>query len=152
MKIEQRITQLGLKLQECPQAAAQYVPYIVSGKYIFTAGQTPKIGTELKYIGKVGRDIEIAEAYKAAELCALRCVSVLKASISDLDKIKRIIKVVGYVNSTEDFTLHPKVINGASNVLEAIFGDKGKHARVAIGVNSLPGGAPVELELIAEIQ
>ena len=151
MNIEKRIAKLGLTLQDCPQAAAQYVPYLVSGNYVFTAGQTPKIGTDLQYKGKLGRDISLEDGYKAAELCALRCISVLKASVTDLDNIKRIIKVVGYVNATEDFTQHSKVINGVSNLLESVFGEKGKHTRVAIGVSSLPGGAPVEVELIAEI-
>ncbi len=152
MNIEKKIEELGYKLSIPPKPLAAYVPIIKIGGLIFTAGQLPIVNGELKYSGKIPLTISEEEGIKAAEICAINCLSAIKAGIDDLDKIVRIAKVTVFVNSTEDYTKHPIIANGASELLVKIFGDKGKHARSAIGVSSLPLNSPVEVELIAEIK
>ena len=148
---EQRIKTLGLTLPDVPASIANYVPAVRSGQLVFLAGQIPR-GTDGKYLsGKVGRDYTEAQAADAARTCAVQLLAVLKAELGDLGKVKRIVRVGGFVNCTEDFTTQSKVVNGASDLLVAVFGEAGKHARAAVGVNSLPAGAPVEIELIAEL-
>ncbi|MCT4620258.1 MAG: RidA family protein [Marinisporobacter sp.] len=152
MEIEKRLEILKIKLPPCPEPAAVYVPAVLSEQFIFVAGQTPKNGKELLYKGKVGRDLSTEDGYEAAKICILRAISAIKYYVGDLDKIEGIVKLTGYVNCCEDFEKHSLVINGASELLEKIFGEKGKHARVAIGTNSLPGNAAVEIELIGKIK
>ncbi|MDI1248562.1 MAG: RidA family protein [Lacunisphaera sp.] len=148
---EQRLAALGLALPEIPAAIANYVPAVRSGPLVFLAGQIAR-GPDGKFLaGKVGRDCTEAEAAAAARVCALQLLAVLKAQVGELSRVKRIVRVGGFVNCTEDFTAQPKVVNGASDLLVAVFGAAGKHARAAVGVNSLPAGAPVEIELIAEV-
>lgn len=151
MNIEKKIEKLGYKLSVPPKPLASYMPVIKTGKFIFTAGQIPMVEGQLKYSGKVPTTISQEDAIQAAEICALNCLSVIKSEIGDLDKIQKIIKVTVFVNSTEDYSNHPSVANGASELLVKIFGDAGKHARSAVGVSSLPLNAPVEVELIAEL-
>lgn len=151
MNIEKRIEELGFKLSTPPKPLAAYVTAVKSGKHVFTAGQLPIVDGELKYTGKVPQTISEDDAIKAAEICALNCLSVIKAEIGDLDKIERIVKLTVFVNSTDDYSKHPVIANGASELLVKIFGDAGKHARSAIGVSSLPLNAPVEVEMIAEL-
>jgi enamine deaminase RidA (YjgF/YER057c/UK114 family) len=118
---------------------------------VFLAGQIAR-GADGKFLaGKVGRDFTEAQGADAARTCALQLIAALKAEVGDLAKVKRIVKLTGFVNCIDDFTAQPKVINGASDLLVAVFGEKGRHARAAVGVNALPAGAPVEIELIAEI-
>lgn len=150
MNIESRLGALSIKLPPCPEPAASYVPGVLSGNLIFVSGQTPKKGKELVFKGKVGRELSIEEGKKAAEICILRGLSAAKSIIGSLDKIERIIKVTGYVNTYDNFTDHSVVIDGASELLEKILGEKGRHSRVAIGTNSLPGDAPVEIEMIIQ--
>jgi enamine deaminase RidA (YjgF/YER057c/UK114 family) len=152
MKIEERIIALGMELPNPPEPAAQYVPAVVCGELVFVAGQTPKDGTRLLYKGKVGRNLSIDEGKEAAKICAMRCISAVKGAIGDLDRVERIAQITGYVNSTDDFEKHSLVINGASELLEKVFGEKGKHSRVAVGMNSLPGNAAVELQMIVKIK
>lgn len=152
MNIEKRIEELGYKLSTPPKPLAAYVPAVKSGKWIFTAGQLPIVEGELKYSGKVPHTISEEDAIKAAEICALNCLSVIKAEIGDLDKIERIVKLTVFVNSTDDYAKHPAIANGASELLVKIFGDAGKHSRSAVGVSSLPLNAPVEVEMIAELK
>lgn len=148
---EQRLAALGLTLPEIPAAIANYVPAVRSGRLVFLAGQIAR-GPDGKFLaGKVGRNVTEAEAAVAARVCALQLLAVLKAEVGELSRVKRIVRVGGFVNCTEDFTAQPKVINGASDLLVAVFGDAGKHARAAVGVNALPAGAPVEVELVAEL-
>jgi enamine deaminase RidA (YjgF/YER057c/UK114 family) len=148
---EQRLAALGLALPEIPAAIANYVPAVRSGRLVFLAGQIAR-GPDGKFLtGKVGRDRTEAEGAAAARVCALQLLAVLKAEVGELSRVKRIVRVGGFVNCTEDFTAQPKVINGASDLLVAVFGDAGKHARAAVGVNALPAGAPVEVELVAEV-
>jgi enamine deaminase RidA (YjgF/YER057c/UK114 family) len=148
---EQRLAALGVVLPEVPAAIANYVPAVRSGQLVFLAGQIAR-GADGKFLtGKVGRDYTEAQAADAARTCAVQLLAVLKAEIGDLAKVKRIVRVGGFVNCTDDFTTQSKVVNGASDLLVAVFGEAGKHARAAVGVNSLPAGAPVEIELIAEV-
>jgi len=148
---EAKLAELGLTLPAVPTAIANYVPAVRSGNLVFLAGQIAK-GTDGKFIaGKVGRDFTEAQAAEVARTCAVQLLAALKAEVGDLSKVKRIVRVGGFVNCTDDFTAQSKVVNGASDLLVAVFGDRGRHARAAVGVNSLPAGAPVEIELIAEL-
>jgi enamine deaminase RidA (YjgF/YER057c/UK114 family) len=149
---ETRLAALGLALPVVPPVIANYVPAVRSGNLVFLAGQIAR-GADGKFLAaKVGRDFTEAQGADAARTCALQLIAALKAEVGDLAKVKRIAKVTGFVNCTDDFTAQPKIINGASDLFVAVFGEKGRHARAAVGVNSLPAGAPVEIELIAEIE
>jgi enamine deaminase RidA (YjgF/YER057c/UK114 family) len=144
----QRLAALGLTLPAVPPSIANYVP---SGKLIFLAGQIAR-GADGKFLtGKVGRELTEAQAAEAARTCVLQLLAVLQAELGDLARVQRIVRVGGFVNCTDDFTAQPKVVNGASDLLVAVFGPAGRHARAAVGVNALPAGAPVEIELIAEV-
>ncbi|MCH4888904.1 RidA family protein [Acidaminobacter sp. JC074] len=151
MNVESKLEKLKLELPEAPKAAAVYVPALVANSFVFISGQTPKNGSELLYKGKLGVDLGIEEGKKAAEVAILRALSLLKEEVGSLDKIKRIVKITGYVNSAPDFYNQSQVIDGASELLESVFGEIGKHTRVAIGSVALPGNAAVEVDLIAEI-
>jgi len=148
---DQRLAALGLVLPAVPAAVANYTPAVRSGNLVFLAGQIPR-GSDGKYLkGKVGHDFTEAQATAAARTCTLQLLAALKAEIGDLGRVKRIVRVGGFVNCTADFTAHPQVINGASDLLVAVFGESGRHARASVGVSSLPAGAPVEIELTAEV-
>ena len=147
----QRLAALGLTLPAVSPVIANYVPAVRSGNLVFLAGQVARGADGRILTGKVGRDLTEAQAAEAARTCALQLLAALQAEIGDLAKVRRIVRVGGFVNCTDDFTAQPKVVNGASDLLVAVFGDAGRHARAAVGVNSLPAGAPVEIELIAEI-
>jgi enamine deaminase RidA (YjgF/YER057c/UK114 family) len=149
--IEERIKELGYQLPETPKPVAAYVPALLVDNLVFTAGQIPLFNGEVKFKGKLGKDIMIDEGRKAAETCALNCLAAVKGVIRDLDKIEQIIKLTVFVNSTESFTSQPQVANGASELIEKIFGEKGKHVRSAVGVNELPLDAAVEIEMIVKI-
>lgn len=148
----QRLAALGITLPAVPTPIASYVPAVRSGSLLFLSGQIAR-GPDGQYLsGKVGRELTEAEGAAAARQCAIQLLAVLQAETGDLAKVKRIVRVGGFVNCAETFTAQPKVINGASDLLTAVFGDAGKHARTSVGVNSLPAGAPVEVELVAEIE
>jgi enamine deaminase RidA (YjgF/YER057c/UK114 family) len=156
MTPEEEISSLGLSIPNGRSTfLGSYIPITKTENLIFISGQIPidieSGNSGLKYKGKVGKDISIDEAQKAAIICCLNALFYLKNLIKDLDKIKKIIKLTGYVNCKEDFIDHPKVINGASDFLIKIFGEKGRHTRVAIGVNSLPLDAPVEIDFMIQI-
>ena len=149
---EQRLKELGIQLHAPAPAVANYVPAVRTGNLVFLAGHGP-LKPDGKYmIGKVGRDIDLEKAKEAARLTAIDLLSSLKAEIGDLNKVKRIVKVLGMVNSDESFTDQPQVINGCSDLLVSIFGDRGKHARSAVGIASLYLGIPVEIEMIVEVE
>jgi len=150
--IDQKISDLGYELSRGPAPLAEYIPAIQSGKTVYTAGQIPMESGSLQFSGKVGRDLTIGEAKKAAELCAVNGLRVIKSLIGDLNKIERILKVTVFVNSAEEFTEQPKVANGASELLFKIFGEKGRHVRSAVGVNELPINSAVEVEMIVELK
>lgn len=149
--IEERLKDLNIELPEAPKPLAAYIPAKQAGQLIFTAGQLPMVNGELFLKGLLGQDVEIEDANKAARICTLNGLAAIKGLIGDLDKIKQIVRVVGYVASVPNFTQQPAVINGASELLLEIFGDKGKHARSAVGMAVLPLNASVEVELTVEV-
>lgn len=152
MSYEKKVKELGLTLPETPKPVAAYVPGVKVDKYIYTAGQIPFVDGELKYKGKAGKDVTTEDAYEAAKICALNCLSIVKTLAGSLDNVEKIVKVVGFVNSAEGFTDQPKVINGASELIGEIFGEAGAHARSAVGVSELPIGATCEVELIVKVK
>jgi enamine deaminase RidA (YjgF/YER057c/UK114 family) len=150
-KIEQRIIDLGFLLPETAKPLAAYIPAVQSGNLVFTSGQLPMIAGNLAETGKVGGSVSPERAKELATVCALNALAAVKTVIGDLDKIKRIVKVVGFVSSVPEFSGQPAVVNGASEFLGEVFGEKGIHARSAVGVAVLPLDAPVEIELIVEV-
>ncbi len=151
-EIEARLNELGIELPEAPGAAANYVPYVVTGNLVFVAGQVPLVDGELKYLGQVGKDIELEEAQAAARVCGLNIIAQIKAACDgDLDRVVRCVKLGGFVNSSDGFDRQPWVINGASDLIAEVFGDKGRHARFAVGANALPLGVSVEIDAVFEI-
>jgi len=151
VSVNQRLQDLGIVLPEVAKPAGAYLPAVVSGNLVFTAGQIPLVDGKLVATGKVGKEITQEQAKDIARICALNAVAAVRGAIGDLDRVKRIVKVVGFVASTPDFTQQPFVLNGASELLQQIFGDDGIHARSAVGVAVLPLDAPVEVELVVEI-
>ncbi|MFD9814013.1 RidA family protein [Streptomyces sp. NPDC059080] len=149
--VEARIAELGLKLPEVVPPLATYQPAVRSGNYVFTSGQLPMVDGALPATGKVGADVTPEAAKELAATCALNALAAVKSVIGDLDRIQRVVKVVGFVASAPDFTGQPGVVNGASELLGEILGDKGVHARSAVGVAVLPVDAPVEVEIQVEI-
>ncbi|HLS88528.1 MAG TPA: RidA family protein [Sphingobacteriaceae bacterium] len=152
MSLEQRLREMGLELPAVPAPVAAYIPGVRSGQLIFTSGQLPMVQGELRYKGRLGENLTVEEGYEAARICALNALAVVKELAGDLAAVERIVKVVGYVNSTDDFTQQPQVINGASELLGELLGEAGRHARAAVGVNTLPLGAAVELEMIVQVR
>lgn len=151
-KIDARLKELGITIPEGVAPAGNYVPAVRSGNLVFVAGQIPLEGGKPQFIGKLGREFKVEDGQKAARLCAINIISQLRAALGgDLDKVKRIVRVGGFVNAVPDFTDQPQVINGASDLLVQIFGEAGKHARAAVGVSSLPRGVAVEVEAVAEV-
>jgi enamine deaminase RidA (YjgF/YER057c/UK114 family) len=150
-EIEARLKSLGVELPPVPAPAANYVPFVISGRQIFVSGQIPVTPEGVKYVGKVGREISVEDGQKAAMICAINILAILKSAAGDLDKIGRIVKLVGFVNGAPDFIEPQKIVNGASDFLVAVLGEKGRHARSAIGVGTLPFGVAVEVEAIAEL-
>ena len=151
-KVENRLSELGLLLPEAPKPVAAYIPAKQSGKLVFTAGQLPMVNGELISKGFLGQEVAIEDAIKAARVCTLNALAAIKGVIGDLDRIKQIVRVVGYVASIPTFTQQPAVVNGASELLLEIFGDAGKHARSAVGMAVLPLNASVEIELTVEVE
>ncbi len=149
--IEQRLIELDIELPAAAAAVANYVPAVLSGNMLYTSGQITLWNGERRHIGKLGADISADEGQAAARLCALNIIAQAKAALGDLDRVTRVVKLVGFVNSTPDFVDQPKVINGASDLMAEVFGDKGRHARSAVGVASLPLGVAVEIEAILEV-
>jgi enamine deaminase RidA (YjgF/YER057c/UK114 family) len=146
-----RLAELGLELPPVLAPLAAYVPAARSGSLVFTAGQLPMVAGALPMTGKVGGEVRADEAYELARTCALNALAAIHALVG-LDNVARVIKVVGYVACTPDFTGQPGVINGASELLRSVFGDAGQHARSAVGVLALPMDAPVEVELVVELR
>jgi enamine deaminase RidA (YjgF/YER057c/UK114 family) len=147
----ERMKASGIELPPCPRPAGAYAPGKVFGSLAFASGQTPTRDGVPAYRGRVGTELGLEDGYAAARLAALNCVAELEAVCGDLRRVESILKVNGYVAASEEFEEQPAVVNGASDLLRAIFGDPGVHARTAIGVQSLPGGAPVEVELVASL-
>lgn len=151
-RIEKRLAELGVTLPEVVAPLAAYVPTARTGNLVFTAGQLPFVAGKLPATGKVGADVDADTAKSLARTCALNAIAAIHAEIGDLDRVRRVVKVVGFVASDPSFTGQPGVINGASEFLGEVFGDQGKHARSAVGVAVLPMDAPVEVEVIVEVE
>jgi len=150
--VDKRLSELGIDLPEPSAPAANYIPYVVSGNLIFVSGQITMSGGELKYLGKIGDGLGIDDGYQAARICAINLLAQVKVACGgDLDRVKQVVKLGGFVNCAPDFTDQPKVINGASDLMVEVFGDAGKHARFAVGAPSLPLGIAVEVDGIFQI-
>jgi enamine deaminase RidA (YjgF/YER057c/UK114 family) len=149
---EEKLAALGLSLPAIPPPAANYVNAVRTGNLLFLAGKGPNT-PDGKYItGKVGLDLTVEQGYEAARSVALNQLAVLKSELGELSKVKRIVKVLGMVNATAEFTNHPEVMNGFSDLMVEVFGEKGKHARSSVGMISLPRNIAVEIELIVEVE
>jgi enamine deaminase RidA (YjgF/YER057c/UK114 family) len=149
---EAKITELGIKLSEPSAPVANYVNAVRTGNLIFLSGKGPKKADGENITGKLGADLSIEQGYKAARITGINQLSVLKAELGNLNKVKRIVKVLGMVNCTPDFTDQPKVVNGYSDLMVEVFGERGKHARAAVGMGSLPGNIAIEVEMIVEVE
>jgi len=151
-KTDARLAELGITLPAAAAPAANYIPYVVSGNLVFVSGQVTFLNGELQYLGKVGADLSVEDGYHAARLCALNLIAQVKEACGgDLDRVVRTVKLGGFVNCGPDFNDHPKVINGASDLMAEVFGDAGRHARFAVGAPSLPLGVATEVDGIFEI-
>ena len=150
---EENIKQLGIEIPDMPNALANYVPYKLSDSIVYVSGQAPVMNGELIYKGKVGNDISIDDGIRAAELCCINIISILKESIDgDWNRLDNFLKLGGFVNCNSDFVDQPQIINGASDLLVKIFGEQGKHSRFAVGSNSLPMNISVEIDAIIKIK
>ena len=150
---EENIKNLGLKIPELPKALANYVPYKIVGKTMYISGQAPVKNGELIYKGKVGSDISVEDGIEAARLCVINIIAAVKTGLEgDWSKLDNFVKLTGYVNCQDTFTDQPKIINGASDMLVEIFGDQGRHSRVAVGSNALPLGIAVEIDAIVQLK
>lgn len=151
MTYEEKLTSLGLELPEAPKPVATYVPAVRTGNLLFLSGVLPMRNGQLAFTGKLGRDLTVPEGVEAAKIAILNALAIAKQELGSLDRITRVVKVVGHVASADGFAEQPQVLNGASDLLVAIFGDAGRHARVATGAAELPRGAAVEIEVILAV-
>ena len=152
MSVETNLAALGLELPEVATPAGAYVPAVIIGNLVFTAGQIPLVDGKLMAEGRLGAEISAEQGKEIAQRCALNAIAAVKSVLGDLERVKKVVKVVGFVASTPEFTAQPGVVNGASELLQAAFGDVGIHARSAVGVAVLPLNSPVEVELIVEFE
>jgi len=150
--INEKLVQLGITIPEAPSPLAAYVPGQVTGNFLYTSGQVALQNGALAYKGRIGADLSEEEGIVAARVCVLNCLGVAKKYLGDLDRIEQIVKLTVFVNCVEGYPNQPKIANGASELLVEIFGEKGKHARSAVGVSGLPLDSPVEIEMIALIK
>jgi enamine deaminase RidA (YjgF/YER057c/UK114 family) len=152
-RIVARLEELGIELPQPATPVANYVPFVRSGHAVFIAGQLPRRGLERPFVGKLGRDLGIEEGRAAARLCALQVVAHLSAALQgDLDRVARCVRLGGFVNSAPEFEGQPAVLDGASDLIVQIFGDAGRHARTAVGVNALPYDVAVEIDALFEVR
>jgi enamine deaminase RidA (YjgF/YER057c/UK114 family) len=151
MSVERRLKELGVELPSAATPVANYVPAVRSGNLVFLSGHGP-VGEDRLITGKLGADLTVEEGYQAARIVAIGLLGSLKALVGDLDKVRRIVKLLGMVNCDAAFRDHPRVIDGASDLLVEAFGDRGKHARSAVGMNALPFDIAVEIEMIVEVE
>jgi len=149
---EARLLELGIELPASSPPVANYVPAVRSGNLVFLSGMGPCGEMDAQRLGKLGAERSVKEGYRAARRTAVCLLAALKADVGDLKKVRRIVRVFGMVNATPDFTQHPQVINGASDLLVAVFGERGRHARAAVGMGSLPFNIPVEIEMLVELE
>ena len=153
MEIEKKLASLGLELPAPPKPAARYIPYVRVGNLLFVGGNIGRLnGQPLAYAGKVGDKVTLEQGYEMARNCALNHLAVIKSALGDLDRVERFVKLLGFVNVAPGFTKMPQVINGASDLFVELWGERGEHARAAVGVASLSNDAPVETEVIVQIK
>ena len=152
MHPEEKLRNLGLELDTPITPMARYVPAVRVGNLLFVSGHGPVRGGKVQFTGKVGRELTLEQGYEASRLTALAILATVKASLGDLGKVRRVVKLLGMVNCTEDFTRTPQVINGASELFGEVWGDRGQHARSAVGFQQLPSGMAVEIEAIFEVE
>lgn len=151
-RVEKKLAALGLELPEPPQPVGNYLPAARVGNLVFTSGQTARINGVRRYVGVVGQEVSQADAYLSARDATLNCLACVKQAVGSLDRVKRVVKVMGFVNAGREFDRQPAAIDGASDLLEKLFGEAGRHARSAIGLSSLPSNVSVEIELIVEVR
>ena len=152
-KIEARLAELGIELPDTPAPVANYVPGVRTGNLLYLSGIGPAARADgTSPVGKVGRDLTVEQGYEAARLTGLNIISRMKGELGDLDKVKRVVKMLGMVNSDPAFNQQPAVVNGCSDLMVEVFGDKGRHARSAVGLAALPNDIPVEIEVIVEVE
>ncbi len=152
MGAEAKLKELGLTLPEQSKPVANYLPAVRAGNLLFVSGHGPYNDGKIKTAGKVGQDLTVDEGYQVARNVTMNCLASIRVALGDLNKVKRFVKLLGMVNCTEDFKEQPKVINGCSDLLVELFGDAGKHARSAVGMQALPFAIPVEIEMIVEVE
>lgn len=151
MKVEAKLAELKLALPTAPAPVANYIRTVRAGNLLFVSGHGPQRDGKMQYTGKVGKDLTVEDGYKAAQLVCLNCLASVKSELGDLDRVKRVVKLLGMVNCASDFGQQPEVINGASDLLVQLYGDAGRHARSAVGMGSLPRNIAVEIEMILEV-
>ena len=152
-RYEEALAELGLTIPEVAAPVANFVPYVVTGNLVYISGQIPMQSGKIGFVGKLGRDFEVEQGREAARLCALNVLSVIRLACGgDLDRVARCVRLGGFINSADDFTSQPEVMNGASDLLVAVFGERGRHARTAVGVNALPRGVAVEVDAVFELR
>jgi len=151
MSVEQKLRELDIELPPAPPAVAAYQPWVRSGNLVFTSGQLPWCDGEITYTGKLGTDLSEADGYQAARLCCINAIAQLKTASGDLEKVRQIVRIEGYVHAGAGFRGHPQVLNGASDLVNEIFGERGQHTRLALGINEMPLNAAVQLAMTAEI-
>lgn len=149
---EARMQERGLSIPNIPPPAGAYVPAVQSGNLVFCSGQGPYKDGSLAYVGQVGSEVSLEDAYQAARIAGLNCLAEIRSVVGSINRISRVVQIRGFVNSAPDFHDQPKVVNGASELMLEIFGDSGQHARCALGTNNLPGNIPVEIEMVVEIE
>ncbi len=152
MKVEAKLAEMGLELPSAPKPVANYVRTVRTGSLLFVSGHGPYRDGKLQFLGKVGGNLTVEEGYQAARLVALNCLASVKEALGDLDRVKRVVKLLGMVNCPPEFGQQPEVINGASDLLVELYGDAGRHARSAVGMNALPRGIAVEIEMVLEVE
>jgi enamine deaminase RidA (YjgF/YER057c/UK114 family) len=152
MKVEAKLAEMRLELPSAPAPVANYIRTVRAGNLLFVSGHGPHRDGKMEYLGKLGKDLSVEEGYKAAQLVCLNCLASVREELGDLDRVKRVVKLLGMVNCTPDFERQPQVINGASDLLVQLYGDAGRHARSAVGMGSLPGGISVEIEMVLEVE
>lgn len=148
--IDSKLKGLGIDLPQAAAPAANYVPWVISGNQVFVSGQLPMEAGKIAVAGRLGDNVSLEDGQRAARLCAINILAQAKAALGDLDRVTRIVRLGGFVASADNFTDQPKVVNGASDLMVEVFGDKGRHARAAVGVNTLPLGVAVEIDAIIE--
>lgn len=152
MNVESKLKELGIELPPAPGAVAAYLPWVRTGNLVFTSGQLPWRDSRMAYAGRLGAELTVEQGYAAARQCALNALAQLKAATGDLDRVRRIVRIEGYVHCAPGFRGHPQVLNGASELVNAVFGERGQHARLAVGISEMPLDAAVQITVTAEVE